>query len=153
MTLLLEIKNLDFIKTRKNVYKLFNKYNRLLCLMPVRSYPSVTQSFSLEPPTTVKDLNKIELSVSKNIEREQMMLERQQLMDNLHNAIDNLKPDEKYIIVNKYLQEERGIDIDIYTELGIGKTKYYEIKNDAIIRLAFYLGIEEYSEVTEWWTL
>ncbi|MDJ1090708.1 ArpU family phage packaging/lysis transcriptional regulator [Macrococcoides caseolyticum] len=149
MTLLLEIKNLDFIKTRKNVYKLFNKYNRLLCLMPVRSYPSVTQSFSLEPPTTVKDLNKIELSVSKNIEREQMMLERQQLMDNLHNAIDNLKPDEKYIIVNKYLQEERGIDIDIYTELGIGKTKYYEIKNDAIIRLAFYLGMEEYSEVTE----
>lgn len=149
MTLLLEIKNLDFIKTRKNVYKLFNKYNRLLCLMPVRSYPSVTQSFSLEPPTTVKDLNKIELSVSKNIEREQMMLERQQLMDNLHNAIDNLKPHEKYIIVNKYLQEERGIDIDIYTELGIGKTKYYEIKNDAIIRLAFYLGMEEYSEVTE----
>ncbi|PKE22509.1 ArpU family phage packaging/lysis transcriptional regulator [Macrococcoides caseolyticum] len=149
MTLLLEIKNLDFIKTRKNVYKLFNKYNRLLCLMPVRSYPSVTQSFSLEPPTTVKDLNKIELSVSKNIEREQMMLERQQLMDNLHNAIDNLKPDEKYIIVNKYLQEERGIDVDIYTELGIGKTKYYEIKNDAIIRLAFYLGMEEYSEVTE----
>ncbi|PKE67403.1 ArpU family transcriptional regulator [Macrococcoides caseolyticum] len=149
MTLLLEIKNLDFIKTRKNVYKLFNKYNRLLCLMPVRSYPSVTQSFSLEPPTTVKDLNKIELSVSKNIEREQMMLERQQLMDNLHNAIDNLKPDEKYIIVNKYLQEERGIDIDIYTELGIGKTKYYEVKNDAIIRLAFYLGMEEYSEVTE----
>ncbi|PKE34646.1 ArpU family phage packaging/lysis transcriptional regulator [Macrococcoides caseolyticum] len=146
MTLLLEIKNLDFIKTRKNVYKLFNKYNRLLCLMPVRSYPSVTQSFSLEPPTTVKDLNKIELSVSKNIEREQMMLERQQLMDNLHNAIDNLKPDEKYIIVNKYLQEERGIDIDIYTELGIGKTKYYEIKNDAIIRLAFYLGMEEYND-------
>lgn len=149
MTLLLEIKNLDFIKTRKNVYKLFNKYNRLLCLMPIRSYPSVTQSFSLEPPTTVKDLNKIELSVSKNIEREQMMVERQQLMDNLHSAIDNLKPDEKYIIVNKYLQEERGIDIDIYTELGIGKTKYYEIKNDAIIRLAFYLEMEEYSEVTE----
>ena len=109
MTLLLEIKNLDFIKTRKNVYKLFNKYNRLLCLMPIRSYPSVTQSFSLEPPTTVKDLNKIELSVSKNIEREQMMLERQQLMVNLHKAIDNLKPDEKYIIVNKYLQEERVV--------------------------------------------
>ncbi|UBH10610.1 ArpU family phage packaging/lysis transcriptional regulator [Macrococcus armenti] len=149
MTLLLEIKNLDFIKTRKNVYKLFNKYNRLLSLMPIRSYPSVTQSFSLEPPTTVMDLNKIESSVSKNIEREQMMIERQQLMDKLHNAIDNLKPDEKYIIVNKYLQEERGIDIDIYTELGIGKTKYYEIKNDAIIRLAFYLGLEEYSEVAE----
>lgn len=149
MTLLLEIKNLDFIQTRKNVYNLFNKYNRLLSLMPIRSYPSVTQSFSLEPPTTVMDLNKIESSVTKNIEREQMMLERQQIMDKLHNAIDNLKPDEKYIIVNKYLQEERGIDIDIYTELGIGKTKYYEVKNDAIIRLAFYLGLEEYSEVAE----
>lgn len=149
MTLLLEIKNLDFIQTRKNVYNLFNKYNRLLSLMPIRSYPSVTQSFSLEPPTTVMDLNKIESSVAKNIEREQMMIERQQLMDKLHNAIDNLKPDEKYIIVNKYLQEERGIDIDIYTELGIGKTKYYEVKNDAIIRLAFYLGMEEYSEVAE----
>lgn len=146
MTLLLEIKNLDFIQTRKNVYNLFNKYNRLLSLMPIRSYPSVTQSFSLEPPTTVMDLNKIESSVAKNIEREQMMLERQQLMDKLHNAIDNLKPDEKYIIVNKYLQEERGIDVDIYTGLGVGKTKYYEIKNDAIIRLAFYLGMEEYND-------
>ncbi|UTH10918.1 ArpU family phage packaging/lysis transcriptional regulator [Macrococcoides canis] len=146
MTLLLEIKNLDFIQTRKNVYNLFDKYNILLSLMPIRSYPSVTQSFSLEPPTTVMDLNKIESSVAKNIEREQMMIERQQLMDKLHNAIDNLKPEEKYIIVNKYLQEERGIDIDIYTELGIGKTKYYEIKNDAIIRLAFYLGMEEYND-------
>ncbi|WP_414055205.1 ArpU family phage packaging/lysis transcriptional regulator [Macrococcus equi] len=145
-SLLTEMKNLDFIKTRRNVYRIFKRYNKLLNLLPLRSMPSVTQSFSFIPPSTVSGLNKIEISADKNIKREQMMQERETLLKRVHEAVDNLKPDEKYIIVNKYLQDERGIDFEIYTDLGIGKTKYYEIKNDAIIRLAFYLGIDEYME-------
>ncbi|MGK0575521.1 ArpU family phage packaging/lysis transcriptional regulator [Macrococcus capreoli] len=145
-SLLTEMKNLDFIKTRRNVYRIFKRYNKLLNLLPLRSMPSVTQSFSFIPPSTVSGLNKIEVSADKNIKREQMMQERETLLNRVHEAVDNLKPDEKYIIVNKYLQDERGIDFEIYTDLGIGKTKYYEIKNDAIIRLAFYLGIDEYME-------
>jgi len=149
MTLKLEIQNLDFNKTRKKVYDLFDKYKSLLNLMPLRSYPSVTQSFSLETPSTVQELNKIESSVYKNIERMKMFEEREKLMNDLHDAVDNLKPEEKYIIVYKYLQEDRGNDYDIYTNLGVGRTKYFEMKSDAIVRLAFFLGIEEYEHVLE----
>ncbi|TDL96695.1 ArpU family transcriptional regulator [Macrococcus brunensis] len=145
---LLEIQNLDFKKTRNNVYHTFRKYNKLLRIMPVRSMPSVTQSFSFIPPATTIGLNGIESAASKNLEREKLLLERKELMEQMHAAVDNLKPDEKYIIVHKYLQEEPSSDYSIYTDLGLGKTKYYTVKNDAVIRLAFYLGIEEYSKET-----
>lgn len=146
--LLLDMQHLDFKQTRTNVYNLFRRYNRLLRITPVRSMPSVTQSFSFVPPATTIMLNSIESAADKNVQREQLMKERKELMDKMHAAIDNLKPDEKYIIVNKYLQDELGSDYNIYTDLGIGKTKYYTVKNDAVIRLAFFLGIEEYSKET-----
>ena len=143
-SLLLDIQNLDFKKTRSNVHHTFKKYKRLLGILPVRSMPSVTQSFSYIPPTTNVCLNGIEAAAAKNIEREKMLKEREEILEQMNNAIENLKPDERYIIVHKYLQDQRGIDYEIYTDLGYGKTKYHEVKNDAIIRLAFYLGIEVY---------
>ncbi|MGV2927198.1 ArpU family phage packaging/lysis transcriptional regulator [Macrococcus capreoli] len=148
-TFQIEVQNLDFIKTRRNVYKVFNRYNKLLNLLPLRSEPSLTQSFSFIPPSTITGLNKVEQCAARNIKREMLLKEREELLKIVHEAVDSLKPDEKYIIVNKYLKTEKGIDYEIYTDLCIGKTKYYEVKNDAIIRLAFYLGLDEYMEVEE----
>lgn len=74
------------------------------------------------------------------------MDKRDHVMQQMHEAVDCLKPHERYIIVYKYLQEEKVADVEIYTELGMSRTKYYELKNDAIVRLAFFLGIESYEK-------
>ncbi|WP_017548642.1 ArpU family phage packaging/lysis transcriptional regulator [Salinicoccus carnicancri] len=145
----LDIQDLDFFATRDAVYDLLKEYRKLLMIVPVRDMPSVTQSFSFIPPCTNKSMNSIEQSAERNIRRQQLLQKRNELMDKLHHAIEELKPYEKHIIVYSQMQEDKMMDVDIYTELGISRTKYYELKNDAIVRLAFYLGIEVYESGKE----
>lgn len=140
----LNITELDFKKTRHRVNEYIAEYNYLLALQPLRDEPQITQAFSFIPPSTNKSLNNLEQSASRNIKREQLMQKREQVMDALHVAVDKLPPDEKYIIVKNFLNNEATMDI--YMDLGISKTKFHEVKQDAIVRLAFYLGIEVYKE-------
>lgn len=142
----LEIEGLDFEATRDAARKHIKEYQQLLHLSPVREEPSVTQTFSFIPPTTNRSLNNIEHAASKNIKRQELMSKRDQVMDQMHEAVECMKPHERYIIVHKFLQEECLADVDLYTDLNISRTKYYELKNDAVVRLAFYLGIEIYKE-------
>jgi ArpU family phage transcriptional regulator len=74
---------------------------------------------------------------------------RDHVLNQMHEAVECLKPHERHIIVYKYLREEIVPDVELYTDLGISRTKYYELKNDAIVRLAFFLGIESYEKEAE----
>lgn len=56
----------------------------------------------------------------------------------LENSLDSI---ERQIIEMKYLSPERQNDINIYMELGLQKTPYYEKKKVAIFQLASSLGI------------
>lgn len=56
----------------------------------------------------------------------------------LNNSLDSL---ERQIIEMKYLGPERQNDINIYLELGLQKTPYYEKKKLAIFMIASTLGI------------
>ncbi|MEY8559578.1 ArpU family phage packaging/lysis transcriptional regulator [Jeotgalicoccus halotolerans] len=140
----LDIPEIDFDKTRSNVIKYIDEYNYLAAIVPMRSEPQITQAFSFIPPATNRTLNTVEQSASKNIKRQQLFEKRKRLMDAMHEAVDTLPPDEKYIIVKNYLNNEKTIDI--YNDLYISKTKFHEIKNRAIVHLAFALGIEVYEE-------
>lgn len=146
---LLKIEELDFVATRNAAYKFINEYHQLLHLSPLREEPSVTQSFSFIPPTTNRSLNNIEQAASKNIKRQELMDRRDHVLNQMHEAVECLKPHERHIIVYKYLREEKVPDVELYTDLGISRTKYYELKNDAIVRLAFFLGIESYEKEAE----
>jgi ArpU family phage transcriptional regulator len=56
----------------------------------------------------------------------------------LNNSLDQL---ERQIIEMKYLSLERQNDINIYLELGLQKTPYYEKKKAAIFMIASSLGM------------
>lgn len=56
----------------------------------------------------------------------------------LNNSLDSI---ERQIIEMKYLSVERQNDLNIYLELGLQKTPYYEKKKTAIFQLATSLGI------------
>lgn len=138
----LNIKDLDFKRTRHKVIKYIKEYNYLLALKPLRDEPQITQAFSFIPPSTNRSLNNIEQSASRNIKRDELMQQRERVLESLHDAVEKLPPDEKFIIVKNYLNDESTMNI--YMDLGISKTKFHEVKQDAIVRLAFYLGIECY---------
>lgn len=134
--------DIDEKATLKNMKGAIEKYRRLLFLRPLVSIPSVTASYSFIPPSTAKRLTSIENTVNQLVEREKVMEERNRYMDSFHSAIEQLRPDYRFIIVKKFLQIDRAADVEIYTELCVGKTKYYELKKEALLYLAMYLGIE-----------
>ncbi|MFI8492206.1 ArpU family phage packaging/lysis transcriptional regulator [Peribacillus butanolivorans] len=67
-------------------------------------------------------------------EKEMKILHMQRALNN----IDNI---EQQIIEMKYLANERQNDINIYLDLGLQKTKYYEKKKQAIYMIAHCLNI------------
>jgi ArpU family phage transcriptional regulator len=133
--------------TRKAVELLLEKYRDLLVTLPVDCSPKITASYSLIPPSNTNELHS--KTEEAAIERADFELYRNQYLNKIHAAVETLKPDERYIIVHRYMQQVRGYDPDIWLDLGIGKTMYYSLKGQAMLRLAFALKIEVYKKKNE----
>lgn len=140
------IKHIDIKSTIKNVNALLKRYNYLIRVLPERTMPKITQSYNSIPASTVRSLNAIERSAYENLKREKLIEERNQLKELLFEIVEQLNEDEKYIIINKFLSDNETSDYDIYYDLCIGKTKYYQLKKEALLKLALLLGLEIYKE-------
>lgn len=129
--------------TKKEVEKVLYKYRDYLITLPMYLMPKVTASFSITPPTSTNAFH----SSTENaaIERIEYERERDRFLTEMHDAVNSLKDIERNIIIKKYmLNGDIGYDREIMMDLGLGKTRYSEIKGEAILRLAFALKIEVY---------
>ncbi|BBK28345.1 MULTISPECIES: ArpU family phage packaging/lysis transcriptional regulator [Staphylococcus] len=136
----------DYKKTRKQVYKLFDRYRYLVELLPLEVSPRLTQNFSFIPPSTKQTLNGIESIVHRKIERQMLEEELELLGNRLNEALQVLNFEERRIIYNRYLKYENDTDYILYTELHLGKTKYHEMKNRAVNKIGIHLNLEVYKE-------
>ena len=136
---------LNVSATRSRTYKYIKRYKSLLKFKPIRNAQKVTQNLSFIAPSTNKDLNAVEMAASKNIRQEQLLKERDKMIECMKEAMDSLTENERYII-ESLLGDTKLPDIDIYTDLMISKTDYYKLKRQTILKLAVYLGIEVYSD-------
>ncbi|MFS0864110.1 ArpU family phage packaging/lysis transcriptional regulator [Fredinandcohnia sp. 179-A 10B2 NHS] len=128
--------------TRRAVERELEEYRRYLLTLPYDFFPKITPSYSILPPANT---NKFHSSTEDAaIERVEFERTRDKYMTKFHEAVNTLKQDERFIIVKRYMQQDIGYDPDIWTELGVGKTKYYDVKGKALLRLAFALKIEVY---------
>ncbi|MGC4375911.1 ArpU family phage packaging/lysis transcriptional regulator [Fictibacillus sp. Mic-4] len=130
--------------TRKAVERILEKYREYLLTLPSDFFPKITPSYSLLPPTNTNAFHSSTEEAS--IERLEYEKARNDFMGNIHAAVNSLKPDERFIIVKRYMEEYIGYDPDIWAELGVGKTKFYDIKEKGMLRLAFALKIEVYKK-------
>ncbi|OYD58304.1 ArpU family transcriptional regulator [Fictibacillus aquaticus] len=133
--------------TRKAVEQALETYRDYLVTLPVTSMPTITTSYSIIPPTNTNTFSS--KTEDAAIERADYEMARNQYMEQIHQAVNSLKHDERYIIFHKYMQDIKGYDPDIWLELGISKTKYYELTFKAMLRLAFSLKIEVYMKRNE----
>lgn len=133
--------------TKKAVEKVLILYRDYLITLPSYMFPKVTPSYSLVPPTNTNAFHSsTEDAALDRIEYEEA---RDTYLQTVMKAVNSLKEEERLIIVKKYLQDELGYDPDIWLEVGVGKTKYYQIKGAALLRLAFALKIESYHTKNE----
>lgn len=141
--------NIDYKATKKELEKALFIYRNYLITLPNYLMPKVTPSYSIIPPTTTNAFHSsTEDAVIERIEYEQR---RNSYFAWIHEAVNSLKDDERLIIIKKYLLHNvlgnvLGYDREIMMDLGVGKTKYYEIKGEAMLRLAFSLKIEVYKK-------
>lgn len=107
----------------------------------------MTPSYSIVPPCVTNEFN----SSTENtaIERMEYERNREKFMRWIHRAVNRLPKTERKIVIMFYMDEEMGYDPDIREEIGIGKTKYYQLKGKAILRLAFSLKKEVFKHDTE----
>lgn len=135
----------DEKKNKREVENAIVEYRDFLITLPIFLMPKVTPSYSLVPPTNTNAFHSsTEDAALERIEFEQ---NRADCLTKMHDAVNSLKDIEKLIIVKKYLlHDQHGYDLLIWTELGLGKTKYYAIKGEAMLRLAFALKIEVYKK-------
>ncbi len=133
---------IDEKRTKKAMEKKLLKYRDYLVTLPSTMTPKITANYSIVPPSNTNEFH----SKTENVAIERVMyeLERNEFMKMIHEAVDTLKDEEKKIIIESYLLEETIPDIDIWTDLHMGKTKFYTCKGKAILRLAFALKIEVY---------
>lgn len=128
--------------TRKAVEKKLDEYREFLLTLPSDFFPKITPSYSTLPPSVNNQFHSATEEAA--IERIEFELTRSQFMNNLHQAVNSLKVDERFIIIKRFMEHDLGYDPDIWMDLGIGKTKYYQVKGEAMLRLAFTLKIEVY---------
>jgi len=137
--------NLNYKETKKKLEVELFRYRDYLITLPNFLMPKITASYSVIPPTTTNAFH----STTENaaIERIEYERERNVFLNKMHKAVNSLKDDERHIIIKKYmLHNELGYDREIMMDIGVGKTKYYQIKGEAMLRLAFALKIEVYKE-------
>lgn len=135
---------IDVPETKKIVKNILSRYKFLSEFTPVRHMPKSTQSFNMTPVGTNRDLNAIEAAADKNIKQEQLIKEKEKLIAAVDAGIDTLEEDERYIVEENMLKIDKVPDVLIYTDLHMSKTVYYRIKKQALVKLAFSLGLEVY---------
>lgn len=137
-----KIPRVDEKKTKIALENALEKYRKYLVTLPVDLMPTITPTYSLIPPSNTYSFNSKTENIA--IERVEFERERSNYMKKIIDALDTLKHEERTIIVERYLKEEVSYDIDIWTDLNIGKTKYYKLKWQAMLRMAFALKVEVY---------
>lgn len=61
-------------------------------------------------------------------------------MQRIQAAVNRCSEMERAIIVQCYMQTEDVYDYEIYNELGISESKFYQLKRKALDKLAVILG-------------
>jgi ArpU family phage transcriptional regulator len=128
--------------TKKAVEEALEEYREFLVTLPTHMMPKVTPSYSIIPPSFTNEFHSSTESAA--LDRIEYMQARNEYLSWIQEAANTLKENERFIILKKYMNQELGYDPDIWTELGVGRTKYYEIKGQALLRLGFALQIEVY---------
>ncbi|MEK4228953.1 ArpU family phage packaging/lysis transcriptional regulator [Solibacillus sp. FSL H8-0538] len=136
------IPRIDEKKTKLALEKVLDKYREYLMTLPSSEMPTITPSYSIIPPSNTNTFNSKTENVA--IERAEYELARTKFMNKIIDALQTLKEEERLIIVDRFLAEDIKFDIDIWTDLAVGKNKYYKLKWQAMLRMAFALKIEVY---------
>jgi ArpU family phage transcriptional regulator len=123
---------------RKKVEIALEKYKMYLLTLPDDMLPKITSSYSIAPPSKTNQFYSSTEAVA--IQRIDYEREREEYMQRIQAAVNRCSEMERAIIIQCYMQPEDVYDYEIYNELGISESKFYQLKGKALDKLAVILG-------------
>ena len=107
--------------------------------------PKITASYSLVPPSNTNLVHSTtEDAAIHNVDYER---ERILYIEKFAKAVNKLDTKERQAIIIKYLGDDELFDYEVYNQLGMGETYYYQkFKPKMLIKLAIALHIEVFKE-------
>lgn len=134
--------DVDKKKTKKAVEAAFKAY-RMYKTMPI-SYGGPSENLTAAVVSCDADMirgQNRDISAANTINT---YLERVQTVKSIEEVVANLPVTEQTILKDTMMKADDMCDSDTWVmdKLGLGKTKYYDVKWRAILRVAFALRIE-----------
>lgn len=135
---------IDRAATKSKVEEALEKYRFMLLTQDLDKMPSVTQSFSIVPPSLTNKFHSSTEDVA--IEKVDYERNRSDYIKRISFAVNRLNYKERAIVIRRYMLEDDVFDYQVYSELHMSERTYYRHKSKAFYKLAFSLGIEVYEE-------
>ena len=102
------------------------------------SYDSVNvqSGGGFHSPTEKAVIARDESELKEELQRKECIVAK------IENSLEGLDPIEKFVVDKKYMRGRNMKDVSIYTHPGFewGRNKYYEIKDEAVEKIARILG-------------
>lgn len=137
------IDRVDTEATLIAIEKVLRQARTYMMTAPEEYLPSVTAKFTLEPPNNSLDskFSAVEKAAIKNIDEQ---IKREKFFKRLSKALNQLTTVERQLITSKYLKTDPLFNYEIVWEMNISESKFYRLRNRALYRLAFLMGVEKY---------
>ncbi|USK48883.1 ArpU family transcriptional regulator [Bacillus sp. CMF12] len=135
---------IDREETKKRVEGALEKYRIMILSQDMDQLPTVTQNFTLVPPTNT---NKFHSSTEDAaIYNADYNKEKNEYIKKILSAVNRLGYKQRGILIKRYMTEEEIYDYQVYSELHMSERTYHRHKSKALYELAFALNIEVYEE-------
>lgn len=135
---------IDREETKKKVEEALEKYRIMLLSQDMDQLPTVTQNFSLVPPSNTNKFHSSTEDIAiQNADKDK---ERREYIKRIYMAVNRLGYKERAILIRRYMTEDSIYDYQVYNELHMSERTYHRYKSKAFYRLAFALKLEVYEE-------
>jgi len=136
-----ELPVIDRQSTKVAVEAIFEKYRLFLLTVPEDNMPKITQTFSLVPTFSNQFHSSTEESAVQIASLEQT---KETFARKIQRCVNRLNLEERMVIINSCMGEDKVMDYEVYNALGMSERKYYRVKARAYYKLAFMLWQDKY---------
>lgn len=135
-----DLEFLDFQSTKKEAVKVLKKYRKCRARLAYQESQRITTKYKETPSGSYQRVYDVERIAINNISASEYI-------ESVNKAISKLDFLEQRIIKEKFLNKHIVKDSQVFNHMYISSSSYYEKKLEALIKLAYYLGVEVIKEV------
>ena len=137
---LLDIPEFDYLNTKREVYKVIATYKRAMNKLYLNSYPKITPSYSIVPPTNTNQFHSsTERAALYSMEHGDKFAKYVEYVDN---AVNSLSEKYRVIVIRCFFKNES--DTKIGMDLNYSESSVRDLRREALELFSYALKVDRY---------